>query len=141
MLAELLEAVRFRPGWSFALITYGSETNLAVELETVDTYHPERPARVGHKIPLPPLEHLGRADRAWWRRWLLDRIADVDRHEACEWFLERVDAPAPPISAQGDCDPTAVMPREEWVRPFDPHADPLQPAYVVRDRLADASSR
>lgn len=111
-LAGLLAGFRFRPGWTFELITYGAETMLAISCETIET-HAVRPGLVGHKIPVPPRQE----SRAWWRRWLLDRIIDVETHEACEWFREVVEGVE--------------------VRPFDPHHDPMQPAYAVRDWVGD----
>lgn len=134
-LVELLASVRFRPGWGFELITYGSETVLAVELETVDTYaDPPRPVVIGHKFPVPgPRWSVANWPRRNWRMWLLDRIADVDRHEASEWFLERVTWSAS-VGGRRDV-------HEEWVRPFDPHRDPMQSAYRTVDWLGDASPR
>jgi hypothetical protein len=129
-LTALLDDFQFRPGWSFHLMTYGHETVLGVEIETVDTYHPESgPGLIGHKFPVPVLP----LPRREWRAWLLDRIADVDRHEACEWFRERVVGVVVPAGAEL----TEGVLSEQWVRPFDPHRDPGQSAYRVRDWLGD----
>lgn len=131
-LAALLRDLRFRPGWKFELWTHDHETVLAIDLVTVNTYHPPDEILVGHRFPVPPFEQ----DRPAWRRWLLDRIGDVDRHEVCEWWVERV----PPVA---DRFMATALPevyesaRDSYVRPFDPHHDPMTPAYRVVDWTAE----
>lgn len=47
-----------------------------------DSYHPERLIRVNHPFPVPPATY----DERSWRRWLFDRIGDVEFHERMENF-------------------------------------------------------
>jgi hypothetical protein len=47
---------------------------------------------VGHYFPVPAAAY----NRSSWMRWLLDRLLEVERHEACEFFRiggQRVYAP------------------------------------------------
>lgn len=109
-LRPLVAALRYKPDWRFALrtgITFGSGATaddwtagntsvctisltwppapvfLLVSLWTPDSSDPERKIDVTHTFAAPPSDY---GDAAWWRRWLLDRILDVERHEACEFF-------------------------------------------------------
>lgn len=43
---------------------------------------PRPPYRVNHYLPVPPAAY----DERSWRRWLLDQVLLVERHEACEFF-------------------------------------------------------
>lgn len=86
-LAELVAVVAYRPGWSFRLTDMGrgqgsSGLTLVIHVETVDSYHPERPIAVNHLMPVPPANY----DRRSWRRWLFEQCQLVDRHEGCEFF-------------------------------------------------------
>ncbi len=89
ILKELVDKLTYRPGWQFSLEHIdrgqGSE-GLTLRILTVgyDTYHPElgENYRVYHYMPVPPAAY----DLRSWRRWLLDQIILVERHEACEFF-------------------------------------------------------
>ncbi len=63
----------------------GSE-GLTLDITTLgyDSYHPDRGQhyRVHHYMPVPPAAF----DERSWRRWLLEQILLVERHEACEFF-------------------------------------------------------
>ncbi|MGH3203865.1 MAG: hypothetical protein ACRDP5_17700 [Streptosporangiaceae bacterium] len=48
-----------------------------------DTYHPDNVIAVNHYFPVPPATF----NRQSWRRWLFDRLGDVDDHERCEDFI------------------------------------------------------
>ena len=88
-LAELIENMRYRPGWLFHLEHVnrgqGSEgLTLSVTSLGYDTYHPERGEtyRVIHYFPVPPAAF----DKRAWERWLLDCLIEIETHECCEFF-------------------------------------------------------
>jgi hypothetical protein len=86
-LAALVEQVSYRPGWSFRLEECGRHAGahgltLIVSVETVDSYHHDRPYTVTHYMWVPPESY----NRAAWSRWLFDQIVLVERHEAMENF-------------------------------------------------------
>lgn len=59
-------------------------TTLIVQTLGWDAYHPKRGRsyRVNHLFPVPAAAY----NRQSWRRWVLDRIIEVETHEACEFF-------------------------------------------------------
>jgi hypothetical protein len=59
---------------------------LLIEVEAPDSDDPSRMLRVTHTFPVPWGALAFDGPPAWWRRWLLDRIFDVERHEAMEFF-------------------------------------------------------
>lgn len=111
-LAELVEALSYRPGWHFELTDedrgQGSEgLTFKILSKGYDTYNPDRGEtyRVWHYFPVPPAAY----NRESWMRWLLDRLIDVETHETCE-FLQ--------IAGK---------------RPFAPNHGPGWDPYVVRE--------
>lgn len=88
-LEGLIESVRYKPGWFFALddINRGQDCEgltLTITLHCQDSYHPEKPRSVLHFFPVPAAAYNVYS----WRRWLFDRVLDVERHEAMEWFQD-----------------------------------------------------
>jgi hypothetical protein len=108
-LASMLATFRYKEGWRFALregYTLGSMTAdtldqvtgnaggtvistyplaplwLLITIRTPDSTDPGKIIDVTHTFPVPIYDH----GDAWRRRWLLDRVLDVERHEACEFF-------------------------------------------------------
>ncbi|AOQ27935.1 hypothetical protein KIY77_gp06 [Mycobacterium phage Mundrea] len=88
-LEELVDGIRYRPGWSFQLVegqrndeVYGLA--LLIVVDTVDAYDGEthRPAQIAFPFMVPPELR----SRDGWQRWLYDRIADAERHERGEFF-------------------------------------------------------
>jgi hypothetical protein len=63
-----------------------------------DTYHPENIIGVNHYFPVPPATF----DERSWRRWLFDRLGDVDTHERCEDFIIDGERPLAPAHAPGN---------------------------------------
>jgi hypothetical protein len=61
---------------------------LIITITGPDSYHPDRTISVNHLFPVPPAAY----DYRSWRRWLFDRLGDVDTHERCEWFQVQVPA-------------------------------------------------
>lgn len=100
--------LRYKPGWQFRLESgYTSTTGagcpsmlpavsagtgmaftyppqplfLVVCVEALDSAGSGQRIFLEHRFSVPPEE--------WampWHRWLLDRVLDVERHEACEFF-------------------------------------------------------
>lgn len=120
VLHALVERLSYRPGWRFELADVdrgqGSE-GLTFSVYTLgyDTYHPERGEtyRVVHYFPVPPAAY----DERSWRRWLLERILEVERHEACEFF------------------------QIDGERPYAPHHGPGNDPYIVFDHGTDEDAR
>jgi hypothetical protein len=128
-LADLVYHARYRPGWQFHLIDMdrgqGSQ-GLTLDIVTCgyDTYHPERGEnyRVHHYFPVLPAA-FGRAS---WQRWLFDRLLEVERHEAMEFFALRVDG-------------EGVEPG--LVRPYAPNHGHGEDPYIVHDPTTDEARR
>lgn len=56
---------------------------LVIQVRGPNSYDPaEADITVNHLFPVPAAAY----DLRSWRRWLFERIADVDLHERCEWF-------------------------------------------------------
>lgn len=86
-LASLVARLEYRRGWTFGLadIDRGQGSRgltLIVQAEVADTNRPERTIGVNHYFIVPAASYDVRA----WLRWLLDRLLDVEQHEACEYF-------------------------------------------------------
>lgn len=96
-LAQLVDELTYRPEWTFSLWDgdRGQHSRgLTFEVRAVvpDSYHPERVIGVRHLFIVPAASY----NRTSWMRWLLDRLIDVETHEACEFFQldgQRVYAP------------------------------------------------
>lgn len=110
-LSDLVDDLEYRPGWLFTLIPdldrgQGSQ-GLTLDIVTKghDAYHPERGQNycVHHYMPVPPASF----DRRSWRRWLLEQILLVERHEACEFFTINGEHPYAPNHGPGN-DPYIV---------------------------------
>lgn len=108
-LTELVETLRYRPGWTFHLHDryargQGSEgLTLVVLVETVNSYPPYEPIRVQHPMPVPPASY----DRRSWRAWLFAQCRLVDLHEGCEFFEVDGEKPYAPSHGPGN-DPYLV---------------------------------
>lgn len=95
-LAHLVERLTYRDGWTFALhnMNRGQEC-IGLTLDVVAVVRDSLghdTIRVRHLFPVPAAAF----NRSSWQRWLLDRVLDVEQHEACEFFKidgERVYAP------------------------------------------------
>lgn len=120
LLAKLVKNVEYRPGWLFALEDVdrgqGSEgLTLSIYTQGYNTYHPERGEtyRVVHYFPVPPAAY----DERSWRRWIFDRLLEVERHEAAEFFQ---------ISGE---------------RPYAPHHGPGNDPYIIFEHGTDEDVR
>jgi hypothetical protein len=109
LLADLVAVLKYRPGWQFRLVDnldrgQGSKgLTLVITTATVDSYPPHDPIRVNHYMLVPPAAYDARS----WRRWLLDQVLLVERHEACEFFTLDGDKPYAPSHGPGN-DPYLV---------------------------------
>lgn len=86
-LAEMVANVAYKDGWQFHLRHMDRDQGsvgltLDIWIDCPDSYNPGRVRRVSHRFPVPPAAFGERA----WRRWLFDRIVDVERHEAMEFY-------------------------------------------------------
>ncbi len=115
---RLVDGLKYRPGWRFTLehVDRGQGSaglTLNILISCVDTYHPERQMRVHHYMPVPPAAY----DERSWRRWLLEQIILVERHEACQFF-----------QINGE-------------RPYAPHHGPGNDPYIVFEHGTDEETR
>lgn len=87
VLEDLVKDLKYREGWQFDMdyIDRGQGScglTLIVMIDCADTYAPDTRIHVRHFMPVPPASF----NEESWRRWLLDQILLVERHEACEFF-------------------------------------------------------
>ena len=111
-LAEIVAGLSYRPGWEFGLADIdrgqGSEgLTLVVTSLGYDTYNPDRGEtyRVNHYFIVPAAAY----DRGSWTRWVLDRLVEIETHEACEFMVL------------------------DSKRPFAPNHGPGRDPYVIRE--------
>lgn len=111
ILASLVDRLTYRPGWTFRLEDIdrgqGSEgLTLIVTSRGYDTYHPDRGEtyRVLHYFPVPPAAY----DERSWRRWIFERLLELERHEAAEFFQVDGDRPYAPHHGPGN-DPYIIF--------------------------------
>jgi hypothetical protein len=118
LLESLVSRLRYRPGWRFTLDDLdrgqGSEglTFTAIGVFP-DTYNPQTTIRVQHLFPVPPAAY----DERSWRRWLFERLCEIERHEAAEFFV-----------IDGE-------------RPYAPHHGPGNDPYVLFEHGSDLDRR
>ena len=160
-LAELVAQLAYRPGWRFhledierdpATTHSGSARGLTLVIfaDVHDSYHPEQRRPVNHYFIVPAATY----DRRAWLRWLLDRVLDVEQHEACEWFRLSVEAGAEhmswvdndtPVRCQclhgADHYDTATPPAEKVVRPYAPNHGPGRDPYTIAEYATDLDRR
>lgn len=109
LLARLVGNLTYRQGWVFRLVDnldrgQGSRgLTLVINVLTVNSYPPHEPLRVNHYMPVPPASYDVRS----WRRWLLEQVLLVERHEACEFFTVGGVKPYAPSHGPGN-DPYLV---------------------------------
>lgn len=104
LLSELVEHLTYKPGWTFTLANVdrgqgSTGLTLTITTLTVDSYHHEvTNRRVHHLFIVPAAAYDARS----WRRWLLDRLLDVESHECCEFFTLYGDKPYAPSHGPGN---------------------------------------
>lgn len=110
ILAQLVKALAYRKGWTFSLSHrdrgQGSKgLTLRILIECVDAYYPDQEISINHYMLVPPASY----NEPSWKRWLLDQVLLVERHEACEFF------------------------QINGVRPYAPHHGPGFDPYIIFD--------
>jgi hypothetical protein len=110
VLEELVRDLEYKRGWEFELHAgldrgQGSAgTTLIITITTPNSYAPDQTRRVAHYMLVPPAAYDARS----WRRWLLEQILLVERHEACEFFTIAGEKPYAPHHGPGN-DPYIVF--------------------------------
>lgn len=91
-LERLVNKLRYKPGWSFALEIIRGKVHLGITTVGFDTFDFGNPDYSTHHIfEVPHDPHP-----VSWQRWLFDRIGDVDLHERMELFRIGDDRPFAP---------------------------------------------
>ncbi len=102
-LADLVGRLEYKDRWQFTLEdldrSQGSKgLTLCILITTPDSYNHDKLRSVMHYMLVPPAAF----DERSWRRWLLDQILLVERHEACEFFTISGDKPYAPSHGPGN---------------------------------------
>jgi hypothetical protein len=118
LLFDLVKRASYRPGWMLMLsdIDRGQGSKgltLQVYGKFPDTNHPEITINVVHYFPVPPAAYNEQS----WRRWLFDRLLEVERHEAAEFF------------------------RIDGKQPYAPHHGPGNDPYIIFEHGSDEDRR
>jgi hypothetical protein len=93
VLADLVPRTTYKPGWTFKLeeISRGQGCEgltLLISATVPDTCTPGAETTFVHLMEVPAANYNERN----WRRWILDQILKVEKHESLEW-LRIDDAP------------------------------------------------
>lgn len=109
VLASLIERLTYRRGWRFSLEELdrgqGSKGLTFVAVGTYpDTYSPDNQIRVAHYHIVPAASFNEQS----WRRWLFERILEIERHEAAEFFQIDGERPYAPQHGPGN-DPYIIF--------------------------------
>ena len=113
-LAELVESLAYKPGWTFTLRHEvepdgSGGLNLDIVSDTENSFDFSRRIRVRHSFLVPPASY----NRDVWAAWLFDRIGDVDTHEAGEFFRINGVREFAPHHGNGE-DPYRVWHVSDW---------------------------
>lgn len=87
-LALLVTSITYKDSWTFTLdedLDRGQGCRgltLIIRITTHDSYRHHELRAVNHYFPVPAAAY----DMRSWRRWLLEQVLLVERHEACEFF-------------------------------------------------------
>lgn len=122
-LYDVVTALQYKPGWTAELLPGytvtgleslypGRPVSLLITVSTRDSRDPQKIIRVAHQFAVPAQEFVPPLTPAQWERWVLDRIIDVERHEAMEFFAVAGRKPFFPDHARGG-DPYAIVRRED----------------------------
>lgn len=109
LLQSLIERLEYREGWTFSLVHMDrGQGSVGLTFYAVgtypDTYQPDRMIRVAHLFPVPPAAYNEQS----WRRWLFDRIREIETHESAEFFQIGGERPYAPQHGPGN-DPYIVF--------------------------------
>lgn len=122
-LHDLVRTVAYRPGWLFALQdierdpagTHGHSAGgltLTITISCPDSFNVTTCEHCGGAVPNFHVRHLFPVPAATfnadsWRRWLFERVLDVEKHEAMELFKLGGERAFAPTHGPG-CDPYVV---------------------------------
>jgi hypothetical protein len=102
ILQTLVDRVRCKPGWTFALRKEDGALRLVISVDG-----PNSRARgditVRHFFPVPMTTYNERT----WRRWIFERCRGVENHELGEFFMIGDERPFAPLHGPGE-DPYSV---------------------------------
>lgn len=99
----IVGTLRYKPRWIVKLedVDRGQGCKgltLSVMITTPDSYDHDAWRTVVHYFPVPAAAY----DYRSWRRWVFDRLGDVDTHERCEFFEVDGDKPYAPSHGPGN---------------------------------------
>jgi hypothetical protein len=103
VLDDLVRQCEYKDNWIFDLadIDRGQGSaglTLQIHIACPDAYHPQEIRGVVHYFIVPAAAF----DERSWRRWLFDRILDVETHEAMEFFQLDGERPYAPSHGPGN---------------------------------------
>lgn len=137
---------RYKPDWKFFLEEinrdFSDDTRMEVTASGLtfeilvpcfDSYHPERYRPVMHYHPVPAATF----NRQSWERWIIDRVLDTERHEACEWARFVYDEEEIPEDAEGKGRPASHSERRPFAATHGPGDDP----YVLHEYASELQRR
>lgn len=113
-LAELVDSIAYKPGWTFSLAEQYDEDGsgglqLHIVSDTEDSFDSTRRIRVRHAFLVP----LASYKRDVWAAWIFDRVRDVETHEAGEFFRISGVREFAPHHSNGE-DPYRVWHVSDW---------------------------
>lgn len=133
ILARLVDSIGYKKGWRFQLADLdrgqGSRgLTLVINITGPNSYRPWETISVDHYMPVPPAAY----DMRSWRRWLLEQVLLVERHEACEFLLFHIDE-----IGNLSSDPDSGYADRPWAPSHGPGSDP----YLIREVGTDIDQR
>jgi hypothetical protein len=106
ILADLVDKVRCKPGWSFSLVEEDGATRLVIQVRGRDSSRPfddQTMMAIRHFMPVPEASF----NEKTWRRWIFECCRRVENHELGEWFRIGDERPFQPLHGPGE-DPYTV---------------------------------
>jgi hypothetical protein len=132
ILGKLVTSLGYKAGWTFRLVDLdrgqGSKgLTLVINITGPNSYRPWEKISVNHYMLVPPAAY----DMRSWRRWLLDQVLLVERHEACEFFRLHVD----------ENDQLSDTDSGYADRPYAPSHGPGNDPYLIREVGSELDQR
>lgn len=105
LLAEIVKAVRCKPGWTFELVPNCEHALTLVVTVPVTDSRGESPGlgAITNSFPVPEATYNAKT----WRRWIFECCRKVEDHELAEWFVVGDERPFAPLHGPGE-DPYTV---------------------------------
>lgn len=131
VLEDLVRRIVYKDKWKFRLgemdrptehLAGGSGLTLGIMADVPDSQRSGKRTLVDHWFAVPPAAY----DTATWLRWIFDCIAQVELHEAMEFFRL-------PMSFQNDVGEPEN--NTACIAPFFPNHGPLTDPYLVEYKL------